>query len=157
MLIKFKNEKNIISNICRNLGPAVTQNEGNLNSLVSRISQICTEHSRAYFVPSQYRLQALKGIWQAQSQLQQKIREKTRKQVKSDQAEKSKHEYESSDESELSLRLIVCLLESQSRVDPSLTEVTTRLLSNHFRSRPPLHLKEQPQHLKSLENLLHSW
>ena len=140
-----------------NLGSTLDQNEGNLDNLVSRIGQICSEHSRPYYAPAQYRLEALKGIWQARSQLQQKRREKKRKIAKSDQIEKRKGEFESSDESELSLRLIVCLLESQSRVDPSLTQETTRLLSDHFRSRRPNHVTEQPKHLKSLENLLRSW
>ncbi len=61
-------------------------------------------------------------------------------------------------ESELSLMLIVCLLESQSRTDPSLTGVTTKLLSDHFRNRSPISRSNaQPKHLDSLENLLRNW
>jgi hypothetical protein len=129
--------------------------------LVSRIGKICRDRSRPFFDPIEYRLKALKGIWKGKDDWQKYWKDKKRasQKISTQGPEKSRRDNSNEFvESELSLMLIVCLLESQSRTDPSLTGVTTKLLSDHFRNRSPISRSiAQPKHLDSLENLLRTW
>jgi len=108
--------------------------------------------SLPYTTFCQYRLQALSGIWNAREQwARDKKGKKNVDEMINDQvivkqcfiyawkqyymlfkAERQRRE-ESSSESELSLMLIICLLESQAKTDLSLTGITTKLLSDHFK------------------------
>jgi hypothetical protein len=140
---------------------AVDPSNGDIDKLVSRIGKICKDRSRPFFDPIEYRLKALEGIWKGKDDWQKYWKDKKRasQKISTQGPEKSRRDNSNEFvESELSLMLIVCLLESQSRTDPSLTGVTTKLLSDHFRNRSPISRSNaQPKHLDSLENLLRTW
>ena len=142
---------NYVNNL-HNLG------DNDIQKLVIRIRKICRDQSVAFYEPIRHQLNALKGIYRAREEWR-RFRNGKRKEneVKGSGRDVSK-KLGSDSETELSLLLIVCLLESQSRFDPSLATATTRLLTNHFRNRTPNPAAVgSPKHLESLENMLRSW
>jgi hypothetical protein len=94
------------------------------------------EENEVLRIHTQHRFNALKGIWCARQQWAklEKEKKKVAKQKSSARPVSKTREIESSD-TELSLSLIVCLIESQARLDPALMAATTRILTNHFRNQ----------------------
>ena len=59
--------------------------------------------------------------------------------------------------SELTLLMLFPLLESQAKSDPSLRSQITTLLTQFFKSSPPLSIKGPKTQLDKIENLLLQW
>uniref|UniRef100_A0A452TXU2 HECT domain E3 ubiquitin protein ligase 4 n=1 Tax=Ursus maritimus TaxID=29073 RepID=A0A452TXU2_URSMA len=125
---------------------------------------VCGNQSNAYARLLEYRLNALRGLWNAQRQL----------------ALEEQHERESSGDEEtlallkrqgllqqpeqapftsrMGLLLVFPLIQSQSRTDPSLCNITAEVLLNCLRDCQPLSLTKEPADcLNGIETLLCSW
>lgn len=124
---------------------------------------MCGNQSNAYARLLEYRLNALRGLWNAQRQL----------------ALEEQHEREGSDEetlallkrqgllqqpeqapftSRMGLLLVFPLIQSQSKTDPSLCNITAEVLLNCLRDCQPLSLTKEPADcLNGIESLLCSW
>lgn len=136
----------------------------NPSELSERLRAICGNQSNAYARLLEYRLNALRGLWNAQRQL----------------ALEEQHERESSGDEEalallkrqgllqqseqapftsrMGLLLVFPLIESQSRTDPSLGNVTAEVLLTCLRDCQPLSLTKEPADcLNGIEALLCSW
>jgi len=132
--------------------------------LSEKLMTICGAQNNAYSRLLEYRLNALSGYWNAQRHIayeQQNERESTsheetlvllRKQNIWKEPEKA------SFSTRVSLLLVLPLLQSQSKFDPSLCGVTADLLFNCLHDCPPLSLSKEPVDcLNGLEQLLSSW
>ncbi|GAB5579058.1 probable E3 ubiquitin-protein ligase HECTD4 isoform X7 [Prionailurus iriomotensis] len=136
----------------------------NPTELAERLRSVCGNQSNAYARLLEYRLNALRGLWNAQRQL----------------ALEEQHERESSGDEEtlallkrqgllqqpeqapftsrMGLLLVFPLIQSQSRTDPSLCNITAELLLNCLRDCQPLSLTKEPADcLNGIETLLCSW
>uniref|UniRef100_A0A8C6YBB9 HECT domain E3 ubiquitin protein ligase 4 n=1 Tax=Naja naja TaxID=35670 RepID=A0A8C6YBB9_NAJNA len=136
----------------------------NPTELSERLRAICGNQSNAYARLLEYRLNALRGLWNAQRQL----------------ALEEQHERESSGDEEalallkrqgllqqseqapftsrMGLLLVFPLIESQSRTDPSLGNITAEVLLSCLRDCQPLSLTKEPADcLNGIEALLCSW
>lgn len=125
---------------------------------------VCGNQSNAYARLLEYRLNALRGLWNAQRQL----------------ALEEQHDRESSGDEEalallkrqgllqqpeqapftsrMGLLLVFPLIQSQSRTDPSLCNITAEVLLNCLRDCQPLSLTKEPADcLNGIESLLCSW
>nr|XP_033812752.1 probable E3 ubiquitin-protein ligase HECTD4 isoform X2 [Geotrypetes seraphini] len=132
--------------------------------LAERLRAVCGNQSNAYARLLEYRLNALRGLWNAQRQL----------------AMEEQHERESSSDEEtmallkrqgllqqpeqapftsrVGLLLVFPLIKSQSRTDPSLCNITAEVLLNCLRDCQPLSLTKEPADcLNGIESLLCSW
>ncbi|XP_036132418.1 probable E3 ubiquitin-protein ligase HECTD4 isoform X13 [Molossus molossus] len=132
--------------------------------LAERLRSVCGNQSNAYARLLEYRLNALRGLWSAQRQL----------------ALEEQHERESSGDEEtlallkrqgllqqpeqapftsrMGLLLVFPLIQSQSRTDPSLCNITAEVLLNCLRDCQPLSLTKEPADcLNGIETLLCSW
>ncbi|XP_045441577.1 probable E3 ubiquitin-protein ligase HECTD4 isoform X11 [Pipistrellus kuhlii] len=132
--------------------------------LAERLRSVCGNQSNAYARLLEYRLNALRGLWNAQRQL----------------ALEEQHERESSGDEEtlallkrqgllqqpeqapftsrMGLLLVFPLIQSQSRTDPSLCNITAEVLLNCLRDCQPLSLTKEPADcLNGIETLLCSW
>uniref|UniRef100_A0A8D1U8C1 HECT domain-containing protein n=1 Tax=Sus scrofa TaxID=9823 RepID=A0A8D1U8C1_PIG len=136
----------------------------NPTELAERLRSVCGNQSNAYARLLEYRLNALRGLWNAQRQL----------------ALEEQHERESSGDEEtlallkrqgllqqpeqapftsrMGLLLVFPLIQSQSRTDPSLCNITAEVLLNCLRDCQPLSLTKEPADcLNGIETLLCSW
>ncbi|KAF4011687.1 hypothetical protein G4228_004098 [Cervus hanglu yarkandensis] len=136
----------------------------NPTELAERLRSVCGNQSNAYARLLEYRLNALRGLWNAQRQL----------------ALEEQHERESSGDEEtlallkrqgllqqpeqapftsrMGLLLVFPLIQSQSRIDPSLCNITAEVLLNCLRDCQPLSLTKEPADcLNGIETLLCSW
>ncbi|XP_058387437.1 probable E3 ubiquitin-protein ligase HECTD4 isoform X6 [Diceros bicornis minor] len=136
----------------------------NPTELAERLRSVCGNQSNAYARLLEYRLNALRGLWNAQRQL----------------ALEEQHERESSGDEEtlallkrqgllqqpeqapftsrMGLLLVFPLIQSQSRTDPSLCNITAEVLLNCLRDCQPLSLTKEPVDcLNGIETLLCSW
>nr|XP_060642062.1 probable E3 ubiquitin-protein ligase HECTD4 isoform X2 [Anolis sagrei ordinatus] len=136
----------------------------NPTELSERLRSVCGNQSNAYARLLEYRLNALRGLWNAQRQL----------------ALEEQHERESSGDEEalallkrqgllqqpeqapftsrMGLLLVFPLIESQSRTDPSLCNITAEVLLTCLRDCQPLSLTKEPVDcLNGIESLLCSW
>ncbi|XP_032561468.1 probable E3 ubiquitin-protein ligase HECTD4 [Chiroxiphia lanceolata] len=136
----------------------------NPSELAERLRSVCGNQSNAYARLLEYRLNALRGLWNAQRQL----------------ALEEQHDRESSGDEEalallkrqgllqqpeqapftsrMGLLLVFPLIQSQSRTDPSLCNITAEVLLNCLRDCQPLSLTKEPADcLNGIEALLCSW
>ncbi|XP_067395601.1 probable E3 ubiquitin-protein ligase HECTD4 isoform X2 [Emydura macquarii macquarii] len=136
----------------------------NPTELAERLRSVCGNQSNAYARLLEYRLNALRGLWNAQRQL----------------ALEEQHEQENSGDEEtlallkrqgllqqpeqapftsrMGLLLVFPLIQSQSRTDPSLCNITAEVLLNCLRDCQPLSLTKEPADcLNGIESLLCSW
>ncbi|XP_043354240.1 probable E3 ubiquitin-protein ligase HECTD4 isoform X3 [Dermochelys coriacea] len=136
----------------------------NPTELAERLRSVCGNQSNAYARLLEYRLNALRGLWNAQRQL----------------ALEEQHERENSGDEEtlallkrqgllqqpeqapftsrMGLLLVFPLIQSQSRTDPSLCNITAEVLLNCLRDCQPLSLTKEPADcLNGIESLLCSW
>ncbi|KAG9487790.1 hypothetical protein GDO78_007527 [Eleutherodactylus coqui] len=135
----------------------------NPTELAERLRAVCGNQSNAYARLLEYRLNALRGLWNAQRQL----------------ALEEQHERDGSDEetiallkrqgllqqpeqapftSRMGLLLVFPLIQSQSKTDPSLCNITAEVLLNCLRDCQPLSLIKEPADcLNGIESLLCSW
>ncbi|EGW07420.1 putative E3 ubiquitin-protein ligase KIAA0614 [Cricetulus griseus] len=136
----------------------------NPTELAERLRSVCGNQSNAYARLLEYRLNALRGLWNAQRQL----------------ALEEQHEREGSGDEEtlallkrqgllqqpeqapftsrVGLLLVFPLIQSQSRTDPSLCNITAEVLLNCLRDCQPLSLTKEPADcLNGIETLLCSW
>ncbi|XP_054852988.1 probable E3 ubiquitin-protein ligase HECTD4 isoform X3 [Eublepharis macularius] len=136
----------------------------NPTELSERLRSVCGNQSNAYARLLEYRLNALRGLWNAQRQL----------------ALEEQHERENSGDEEtlallkrqgllqqpeqapftsrMGLLLVFPLIESQSRTDPSLCNITAEVLLTCLRDCQPLSLTKEPADcLNGIESLLCSW
>ncbi|XP_040202102.1 probable E3 ubiquitin-protein ligase HECTD4 isoform X1 [Rana temporaria] len=135
----------------------------NPTELAERLRAVCGNQSNAYARLLEYRLNALRGLWNAQRQL----------------ALEEQHERDGSDEetlallkrqgllqqpeqapftSRMGLLLVFPLIQSQSKTDPSLCNITAEVLLNCLRDCQPLSLTKEPADcLNGIEALLCSW
>ncbi|XP_064424272.1 probable E3 ubiquitin-protein ligase HECTD4 [Latimeria chalumnae] len=136
----------------------------NLKELAERLRAVCGNQSNAYARLLEYRLNALRGLWNAQRQL----------------ALEEQHERENSTDEEtlallkrqgllqqpeqapftsrMGLLLVFPLIQSQSKTDPSLCNITAEVLLSCLRDCQPLSLTKEPTDcLNGLETLLCSW
>ncbi|XP_064248379.1 probable E3 ubiquitin-protein ligase HECTD4 isoform X3 [Passer domesticus] len=136
----------------------------NPTELAERLRSVCGNQSNAYARLLEYRLNALRGLWNAQRQL----------------ALEEQHEREGSGDEEalallkrqgllqqpeqapftsrMGLLLVFPLIQSQSRTDPSLCNITAEVLLNCLRDCQPLSLTKEPADcLNGIESLLCSW
>ncbi|XP_075290615.1 putative E3 ubiquitin-protein ligase HECTD4 isoform X3 [Opisthocomus hoazin] len=136
----------------------------NPSELAERLRSVCGNQSNAYARLLEYRLNALRGLWNAQRQL----------------ALEEQHDRESSGDEEalallkrqgllqqpeqapftsrMGLLLVFPLIQSQSRTDPSLCNITAEVLLNCLRDCQPLSLTKEPADcLNGIESLLCSW
>uniref|UniRef100_A0A7M4FB26 HECT domain E3 ubiquitin protein ligase 4 n=1 Tax=Crocodylus porosus TaxID=8502 RepID=A0A7M4FB26_CROPO len=145
-------------------GMILTFETKNPTELAERLRSVCGNQSNAYARLLEYRLNALRGLWNAQRQL----------------ALEEQHERESSGDEEtlallkrqgllqqpeqapftsrMGLLLVFPLIQSQSRTDPSLCNITAEVLLNCLRDCQPLSLTKEPADcLNGIESLLCSW
>ncbi|XP_039627266.1 probable E3 ubiquitin-protein ligase HECTD4 [Polypterus senegalus] len=136
----------------------------NPTELAERLRAICGNQSNAYARLLEYRLNALRGLWNAQRQLaleEQQERENSgdeetlallKRQGLLQQPEQAPFT------SRMGLLLIFPLIQSQSRTDPSLCNITAEVLLSCLRDCQPLSLTKEPTDcLNGLESLLCSW
>jgi E3 ubiquitin-protein ligase HECTD4 len=132
--------------------------------LSDRLLAVCGTQNNAYARLLEYRLNALRGYWNAQRQFvgaeQQdqdaQSNEETLSILKKQGLLKEPEQAPFS--TRISVLLVLPLLQSQSRIDPKLCGVTAQLLLDCLRDCPPISLAKEPGDcLRGLENLLCSW
>lgn len=132
--------------------------------LSDKLKTVCGTHNNAYTRLLEYRLNALKGLWNAQKQIslgeQSERNESTHEETIALLKKQGlwKEVEQASFSTRVSLLLVLPLLHSQSKFDPSLCGVTAELLLTCLRDCPPLSLTKEPADcLNGLENLLCGW
>ena len=130
--------------------------------LCVKLEQLCRSENRGFRNLQKYRLSALKGLWKAKKKLEKWKEENAKCSeeggiVAVRQRKGGNNESSSNFSSKLSLLLLFPLIKSQASLDPSLCQVTTKLLLESLRECPPLSLKEPEDCLDGLENLLSFW
>ncbi|MGH0151603.1 UNVERIFIED_CONTAM: hypothetical protein FKN15_020765 [Acipenser sinensis] len=136
----------------------------NPTELAERLRTVCGNQSNAYARLLEYRLNALRGLWNAQRQLaleDQQERESSgdeetvallKRQGLLQQPEQAPFT------SRMGLLLVFPLIQSQSRTDPALCNITAEVLLACLRDCQPLSLTKEPADcLNGLESLLCSW
>ena len=136
----------------------------NPSELSERLLAVCGTHNNAYSKLLEYRLNALRGLWNAQKQLSSDDdaeRENANTEETIALLKKQglwKEPEQASFSTRISVLLVLPLLQSQSRIDPNLCGVTSEVQLAFLRDCPPLSLSKEPGDcLKGLENLLCSW
>ncbi|XP_055995500.1 probable E3 ubiquitin-protein ligase HECTD4 isoform X2 [Ostrea edulis] len=136
----------------------------NPKELSNRLLAVCGTQNNAYSKLLEYRLNALRGYWNAQRQVvldEQNDREASSNEETLAILKKQglyKEPEQASFSTRISVLLVLPLLQSQSRIDSSLCGVTSELLLNCLRDCAPLSLSKEPGDcLRGLENLLCSW
>lgn len=132
--------------------------------LSDRLLAVCGTQNNAYSRLLEYRLNALRGYWNAQRQVlidEQQDRDISTHEETIALLKKQgifKDPEQASFSTRISVLLVIPLLQSQSRVDPNLCGVTAELLLNCLRDCAPLTLSKEPGDcLRGLENLLCTW
>lgn len=135
----------------------------NVADLSDCISALCCTQNNAYAKLLEYRLNALRGLWNAQYQLSnEQVERENASQEEALAILKKQGVWQSNEHtsfaSRLSLLLVFPLLQSQSKTDPSLCGATTQLLAQCLNECPPHSLNKEPVDcLNGLESLLCSW
>ena len=130
------------------------------DELCRRIESFSAGQTNQFATLVQYRVSALRELWTAKEAWRRRQRDKD---PADQESTKRKGPGTSSLDgalmfsSKLSLMLIFPLIESQTRLDPGLCGVTTRILLQSLRECPPLTLRDPADALNGLENLLCSW
>ncbi|KAK3084084.1 hypothetical protein FSP39_007865 [Pinctada imbricata] len=142
----------------------VTFDVKNPAELSQRLHAVCGTQNNAYSRLLSYRLNALRGYWGAQKQVivgDGQDRDTTTSEETIAILKRQgllKEPEQASFSTRISVLLVLPLLQSQSRIDPSLCGVTAELLLNCLRDCAPLSLSKEPGDcLRGLENLLSSW
>ena len=133
--------------------------------LSEKLSAVCATQNYSYTRLLEYRLNALCGLWNAQCSLAPSQPSREKDGTLSEEAitlMKKQGLWKEPEQAAFTVRvsflLVLPLLESQSRLDPSVCGLTTQLLSSCLRDCPPLSLaKEPPDCLNGLESLLCKW
>ena len=132
--------------------------------LSERLMHVCGTQNNAYSRLLEYRLNALRGFWDAQNQIA--LEEQTEKDGTTQEETVAllkkhglwKEPEQASFSTRVSLLLVLPLLRSQSKSDPALCGVTAELLLNCLQDCPPLSLTKEPGDcLNGLESLLSGW
>ena len=142
----------------------VTFDTKNPQELSERLMAVCGNQNNAYARLLEYRLNALRGLWNAQLQV---AMEEHSERDGSNNAEtvallKKQGLWREPEQSSFSTRvgllLVLPLLQSQSKYDPSICGVTAELLLNCLHECTPLSLLKEPSDcLNGIEGLLSSW
>ncbi|KAL3856755.1 hypothetical protein ACJMK2_011476 [Sinanodonta woodiana] len=142
----------------------ITFDMKNLSELSDRLLAVCGTQNNAYAKLLEYRLNALRGYWNAQKQLsieEQSERESNTNEETIALLKKQgiwKEAEQASFSTRISVLLVLPLLQSQSLIDPSLCGVTALVLLSCLRDCAPLSLSKEPGDcLKGLESLLCRW
>ncbi|XP_040578210.1 probable E3 ubiquitin-protein ligase HECTD4 [Lepeophtheirus salmonis] len=116
------------------------------------------DESNSFKRVSRLKLRVLESLWRnADSKVRRELRDKESS-LSLIKKQDDKHESENSSFSaKLPLLLLIPLLESQAKSDPSLVEQTTSILFEFLRECPPLSSSKDAQQLDSLEGLLFRW
>lgn len=131
-----------------------TSSEMNSAQLAKQIERMYCFKSSSYQRFQDYRLNALKGLWESMKS----IDECEPVASSSSLATKTKTKQNLPFTSRVSLLLIFPLLQSQSTANPELCKTTANLLLECLQDCEPLSLANEPQDcLNGLENLLCSW
>ncbi|XP_069475595.1 probable E3 ubiquitin-protein ligase HECTD4 isoform X3 [Ambystoma mexicanum] len=136
----------------------------NPTELAERLRAVCGNQSNAYARLLEYRLNALRGLWNAQRQIA--LEEQNERDVNSDEETLAllkrqgllQQPEQAPFTSRMGLLLVFPLIQSQSRTDPSLCNITAEVLLNCLRDCQPLSLTKEPADcLNGIESLLCSW
>ena len=132
--------------------------------LCERLRSICGNQNNAFARLLEYRLNALRGLWNAQ------VQSTLERQGERDSASSSneslsffrkggwKEPEQASFSTRVSLLLVLPLLQSQSKYDPTICGTTAELLFGCLQECAPLSLVKEPSDcLSGLERLLCSW
>lgn len=132
--------------------------------LCSKLLEICSTRNDAFSTIIEYRLNALRGLWKAQkfSSHDDQVERDTPGQDDAIAILKKQGLIKDSEQApfstRISLLLILPLLQSQSKTDPSLCTVTSSVILSCLRDCPPLSLAKEPSDcLNGLESLLCGW
>lgn len=132
--------------------------------LSERLLAVCGNQNNAYTRLLEYRLSAVKGLWKAQIQVAQDEENERENASKEETIALLKRqgiwkEVEPAPFStRVSLLLVLPLIQSQSKYDPSLTGITAEMLLNCLRDCTPLSLNKEPGDcLNGIETLLCGW
>lgn len=124
--------------------------------LAEIIRKECSTKTTNYASLMEYRLNALRGLWQAIRQLEEKRASTTAKEMSS--AAQTSSGQQASFASRVSLVLIFPIMKSLSKFDPNLSSEAASILLESLRACEPLSLSnEPPDCISGLENLLSSW
>ena len=124
--------------------------------LAEIIRKECSTKTTTYASLMEYRLNALRGLWQAMKELEQKQTSTASKDVSTSSPSPSSQA--ASFASRVSLVLIFPIMKSLSKVDPNLSSEVASILLESLRACEPLSLSNEPQDcITGLENLLSSW
>ena len=134
-------------------------------ALSAKIEEICRHGHNLCQMQTDYQLQALTGLWAAREQCLRAQRERCAKeQNRTAAANRARDGEGAADDAEkvrakLSMMLLFPLLQSQSRTDPALRSVTTRLLTEFLRQRAasPMSIEDADGSLVGLEDMLIEW
>ena len=132
--------------------------------LCKKLLTVCGTYNNAYTRLLEYRLNALRGFWNAQRQIaieEQNERDSASHEETIALLKKQglwKETEQASFSTRVSILLVLPLLQSQSKFDPSLCGVTAELLLNCLKDSPPLSLTKEPGDcLNGIESLLCTW
>lgn len=135
-------------------------------ALSVKIEEICRHgHDNLCQMQTDYQLQALTGLWAAREQCLRAQRERSAKELNRTAAAamraRDTDAVADADKvkSKLSMMLLFPLLQSQSKTDPALRSVTTRLLTEFLRERAasPMSIDDSDESLVGLEDMLIEW
>ena len=136
----------------------------NPDELSETLKSVCGTQNNAYTRLLEYRLSALRGLWNAQMQVAQDEeleKESTNQDETISMLKKQglwKEHDSASFSTRVSLLLVLPLIQSQSKLDSSLGGITAELLLNCLRDCPPLSLNKEPSDcLNGIESLLCNW
>ena len=136
------------------------------SELSQRLKTVCGTQNNAYSRLLEYRLNALRGFWNAQRQISlEEQNERESCSASHDDALAllkrqgfSKEPDQAPFSTRVSLLLVLPLLQSQSRIDIGLCGMTAELLLSCLRDVPSLSLTKEPSDcLNGLESLLSTW
>ncbi|XP_078523549.1 putative E3 ubiquitin-protein ligase HECTD4 isoform X2 [Lissotriton helveticus] len=136
----------------------------NPTELAERLRAVCGNQSNAYARLLEYRLNALRGLWNAQRQIA--LEEQHERDGSGDEETLAllkrqgllQQPEQAPFTSRMGLLLVFPLIQSQSRTDPSLCNITAEVLLNCLRDCQPLSLTKEPiDCLNGIESLLCSW
>ena len=126
------------------------------DELAKIIRKECSTKTTTYASLMEYRLNALKGLWQALKELNEKRASSASKEISSASQGSGGHSVSFS--SRISLVLIFPIMKSLSKFDPTLSSETASILLESLRACEPLSLSSEPHDcISGLENLLCSW
>ena len=153
-----------VNNSSEGDGEVITFDLKNPAELSHRLLSVCGTHNNAYSKLLEYRLNALKGLWNAQKQIA--VEEESEKESSNTEETIAvlkkqglwKEPEQASFSTRISVLLVLPLLQSQSRIDPHLCGVASGVLLSCLHDCASLSLSKEPGDcLKGLENLLCSW